>query len=96
MEGACNTNGGEEERVKVIGGKVRGKEAAKKTKWVNNIKKDIREIGVDWIGLSQDRDRWKALLNVVMNLRVLYNARKLSSAFTTGGLSSSPQLHRVS
>jgi hypothetical protein len=39
----------------------------------DNIKMDILEIGlivVDWIGLAQDRYRWKALVNSVMNLRV--------------------------
>jgi hypothetical protein len=38
-----------------------------------NIKMDLREIGfgdVDWIQLAQDRDRWRALVNTVMNLRV--------------------------
>jgi hypothetical protein len=42
-------------------------------RWVNNIKMDIREFGwgdVDWIGLAQDKDQWRALVNVVMNLRV--------------------------
>jgi hypothetical protein len=42
-------------------------------KWEDNIKMDLREIGygdVDWIHLAQDRDRWRALLNMVMNLRV--------------------------
>jgi hypothetical protein len=41
---------------------------------VNKIKIDIREIrwnGVDWIELAQDRDQWRALVNTVMNLRVL-------------------------
>jgi hypothetical protein len=40
---------------------------------LDNIKIDLREIGwdgMDWIDLSQDRDRWRALVNVVMNLRV--------------------------
>jgi hypothetical protein len=39
---------------------------------VDNIKMDLREIGwcVDWIGLAQDGDKWRALVNVVMNLRV--------------------------
>jgi hypothetical protein len=52
--------------------------------------------GVDWIGLAQDRDKWIALVNVVLNLRVPYNAGKLSSDYTIGGLSSSAQFHRVS
>jgi hypothetical protein len=39
----------------------------------NNIKTDLREIGwegVDWIHVIQDRDQWRALINIVMNLRV--------------------------
>jgi hypothetical protein len=42
-------------------------------RWVDNIKMDLLEIGwgrVDWIGLAQDRNKWKALVNAVMNLRV--------------------------
>jgi hypothetical protein len=42
-------------------------------RWVDNIKKDLLEIGwggVDWIRLAQDRDKWKALVNAVMNFRV--------------------------
>jgi hypothetical protein len=41
--------------------------------WEDNIKMDLREIGfgdVDWIHLTQDRDRWQAVVNTVMNLRV--------------------------
>jgi hypothetical protein len=40
-------------------------------RWVDNIKMDLREIGwggMDWIGLAQERDRWRALVNMVMNL----------------------------
>jgi hypothetical protein len=42
-------------------------------RWVDNIKTDLWEIrrgGMDWIGLAQDRDRWRALVNTVMNFRV--------------------------
>jgi hypothetical protein len=42
-------------------------------RWENNIKMDLREIGwggMDWIDLAQDRDQWRALVNMVMNLRV--------------------------
>jgi hypothetical protein len=42
-------------------------------RWIDNINKDLLEIGfsvVDWIGLAQDRYRWRALVNSVMNLRV--------------------------
>jgi hypothetical protein len=47
---------------------------------------------VDWIGLAQDKDIWRALVNVVMNLQVPQNA---GSGHRTGGLSSTAQLHRV-
>jgi hypothetical protein len=66
---------------------------------VDNIRMDLIELGwgdVDWIGLAQDRDRWRALVNSVLNLRVPYNAGKLSSVLTTRDLSSRAQLHRVS
>jgi hypothetical protein len=42
-------------------------------RWIDNIKMDLLEIGVsvvDWIGLAQDRYRWRALVNSVMNLRL--------------------------
>jgi hypothetical protein len=40
---------------------------------VDNIKRNLGEVGrgdVDWIGLAQDRNRWRALVNSVLNLRV--------------------------
>jgi hypothetical protein len=42
-------------------------------RWVDNIKMDLGETGwggVDWIGLAQDRDKWRAIVKAVMNLRV--------------------------
>jgi hypothetical protein len=44
-----------------------------KNRWEDNIKMDIQKLGcggMDWIELAQDRDRWQALVNVVMKLRV--------------------------
>jgi hypothetical protein len=42
-------------------------------RWLDNIRMDLVEVergDVDWIGLTQDRDRWRALVNSVLNLRV--------------------------
>jgi hypothetical protein len=41
--------------------------------WEDNIKMDLQDVGwgvMDWIALAQDRDRWRALVNVIMNFRV--------------------------
>jgi hypothetical protein len=51
-------------------------------RWEDNIKMGLRELGwsgMDWIDLAQDRYRWGALVNTVMNLRVPYNTGKFLS-----------------
>jgi hypothetical protein len=40
-------------------------------RWVDNIKMELREGGMDWIKLAQERNWWRALVNTVMNLRIL-------------------------
>ena len=59
----------------VLVGKPEGKRPLERARrrWEDNIKMDFREVGcgvMDWIELVQDRDRWRAPVNVVMNLRV--------------------------
>ena len=49
-------------------------------RWEIHIKMDLRELGcrvVDWIDLAQDRNRWRAVMNAVMNLQVPQNAGNL-------------------
>ena len=55
--------------------KTEGKRPSGRTRrrWEDNIKMDLQEVGGgcgDWMELAQDRDRWRALVNTVMNLRV--------------------------
>jgi len=67
---------GEERGVyRVLVGKPEGKiqPGRHRRRWVDNIRMDLQEVEckyVDWIGLAQDRDRWRTLVIAVMNLRV--------------------------
>jgi hypothetical protein len=67
---------GEKRNVyRLLAGKPEGKRplGRPRHRWMDNIKMDLLEIGlnvVDWIGLAQDRYRWRALVNLVMNLWV--------------------------
>ena len=67
----------DEERVgyRVLVGKPEGRRplGRPRRRWVDNIRMDLQEVGcgyMDWIGLAQDRDRWRTLVSAVMNLRV--------------------------
>jgi hypothetical protein len=56
-------------------GKTEGKRplGRPRRRWVDNIRMDLGEVGlddVDWIGLAKDRNRWRAVVNSVLNLRV--------------------------
>ena len=60
---------------RVLVGKIEGKRplGRPRRRWEDNIKMALQEVGfgvTDWIKMAQDRDRWRALVNVVMNLRV--------------------------
>ena len=67
--------GEEREVYRVLVGKPEGRRplGRPRPRWVDNIRMDLQEMGcgyMDWIGLAQDRDRWRTLVSAVMNLRV--------------------------
>ena len=60
---------------KVLVGKSEGKRplGRHRRRWEDNIRMDLQEVGcgnMDWIELAQDRDRWRTLVNAVVNFRV--------------------------
>jgi hypothetical protein len=71
----CSTNGEKRNAYRLLVGKPEGKRplGRPRRRWVDNIGMDLGEVGrgdVDWIGLAQDRNRWRALVNSALNLRV--------------------------
>ena len=75
MGGACSAYGGGERCVQGLVGKPEGRRplGRPRRRWEDNIRMDLREVEcgcVDWMELAQDRDRWRALVSAVMNLRV--------------------------
>jgi hypothetical protein len=94
-------NGEKTNAYRLLMGKPEGRRPLGRSRrsWLDNIRMDLVEVGwgdVDWISLAQVRDRWRALVNSVLNLRVPENAGKLSSVQTTRDLSSGAQFHGVS
>jgi len=74
MGGACNAYGERRGVYKALVGKPEGKtpHGRPRRRWEDNIMMDLQEVGCggfDWIELALDTDRWRALVNVVMNLR---------------------------
>jgi hypothetical protein len=75
MGGACSTNWAKRNAYRLLVGNPEGKTplGRPRCRWVYNIKMDLGEIrwdGVEWIDLAQDRDKWRALVNTVLNLWV--------------------------
>jgi hypothetical protein len=75
MGGQCSTNGEKRNAYRLLVGKPEGKRplGRPRRRWVNNIGMDLGEMGwgdVDCIGLAKDRNRWRALVNSVLNLGV--------------------------
>ena len=76
MGEACNTYGESTGVYRVlVGNPERNKPLGRpRRRWEENIKMDLQEVGsngMEWIDVAQDRDRWRALVNEVMNIRVL-------------------------
>ena len=93
--------GEEREVCRVLVGKPEGKRplGRPRRRWVDNIRMDLREVGrgyMDWIGLAQDRDRWRTLVSAVMNLRVPWNARNFLTSWKPLSFSRRTLRHGVS
>jgi hypothetical protein len=71
MGGPCSTNG-ENRNIRLLVGKLEEKRllGRPRRRWVDNIRIDLGWGDVDWIGLAKDRNRWRALVNSVLNLQV--------------------------
>jgi hypothetical protein len=75
MGGPCSKNGEKRKAYRLLVGKPEGKRPLRRPRRssVDNIRIDLGEVGwgdVDWIGLAKDRNRWRALVNLVTNLGV--------------------------
>jgi hypothetical protein len=71
MGGPCSTNGEKRNAYRLLVGKPEGMRPLGRRRWVDNIRMDLGEVewrDVDWIGLAQDRNRWRSLVNSVLNV----------------------------
>jgi hypothetical protein len=70
---ACSTNGAKRNAYRILVAIPEGKRPLGRRRWVDNIKMDLIELewdGMDSIALAQNRDHWRVLVNMAMNLRV--------------------------
>jgi hypothetical protein len=86
---------------RVLVGRPEGKRPLGRTRrrWQDNIKMDLREVGcrgMNWIQLTQDSNRWRTLVNAVMNLRVPQNAGNFLTSCKPVSFSRRTLLHAVS
>ena len=79
IDGACSTYGDMRGKYRILVRKPEGKRPLGRPsrRLKDNIKMDLQDVGcggMEWIELAEDWDRWRALVNALMDLRVLYNA----------------------
>jgi hypothetical protein len=101
MGGTCSFDGVERGVYRVLVGKSYGKIplGRPRHRWVDNIKMDLQDVicgGMDWIGLAQDRDRCRSVVNEVKNFRVPQNAGNLLTSCKPVSFSRRTVLHGVS
>jgi hypothetical protein len=111
MSGECSTHGENRYLYGLLVRKPEVKRplGRPRYRWGDNVKIDLRGMGWDgmgwygmvwygmaWMDPTQDRDQWRALVKMLMNIQVPYNVELLLSSCTTGGFSRKAQLHAVS
>jgi hypothetical protein len=75
MDGVCSTNAEKRNAYRLLVGKPEGRRplGRPRRRWLDNVRMNLVEVGwgdAEWKGLVQDSDRWRALVNSALNLRV--------------------------
>ena len=101
MGWACGAYGWRERVYRFLVWKPEGRRllGRRRHRWVDNIRMDLQEVGcgyMDWIGLAQDRDRWRTLVCAVMNVWVPWNAGNFLTSCKPVGFSRRTLHHGVS